>query len=110
MALSTVLLRGMCLPPLRLAQEMGCALTFEDSIANDFATDRLAVGLGHGSSRRIEVCSHLELVEGAVPIPTDGEQLKKKGSVLGLRRSRPDFVFQRLQGAVEVAPAKAIHG
>ena len=90
-------------PLIGLAEHHRRFLALEDLVANDFAAHGFAVHLRHRQGQRIELGGDLQLVQGAVPLPDDAEQLEEKDAQLRVSGPRADVLLQARQRGVGIA-------
>ena len=81
-------------PLIGLAEHHRRFLALEHLVADGFAAHRVAVHLRHRQRQRLELGRDLQLVEGALPLPDDAEQLEEEDAQLGVSRPRADVFLQ----------------
>ena len=84
-------------PLIRLAEHHRRLLALEYLVADRFAAHRVAVHLRHRQRERLELRGDLQLVEGALPLTDDAEQLEEKDAELRVRRPGADVFLQARQ-------------
>jgi hypothetical protein len=65
------------------------------------AVEGFPVHLGHRQGRRVEFGGHVELVEGALPLPLHGQQLKEEDAQRRVAGAGAHGALEELEGFID---------
>ena len=88
----------------------GDRLPAKTSARRPLALQRLAIHLRHRQRAGVELRRDVQLVEGALPLASDAQQLEEEDAELGVGRIMADLILQRLERRIGVAAAHGLLG